>query len=70
VVLAAFAGSEVVWTEETVVCQHQTACCHAVVIGMISYRAAYTSSQSTWNQNTEEQKQLNPCTSGLLIEVL
>lgn len=47
VVLAAFARSEVVWTEETVVGQHQTACCHTVVIGMISHRAAHTSSQST-----------------------
>lgn len=64
VVLAALAGSEVVWAEETVVCQHQAACCHTVVIGMIGHRAAHATSQPTYDENTEEQRQLNPCISG------
>lgn len=46
-VLTALAGSEVVWTEETVVCKHHAACCHAIVIGMIGHRAAHTPSQAT-----------------------
>lgn len=56
VVFAALAGSEVVWTEEAVVCQHQAACGHTVVVGMIGHRAAYTSGQPTYDKNTEEQR--------------
>lgn len=52
-VLAALAGSEVVRTEETVVCQHQAARRHTVVIGMIGHRAAYASSQPTFEENTD-----------------
>lgn len=52
VVLAAFARREVVRTEETVVRQHQAACCHAVVIGMIGHRAAHASSQPTYGEDT------------------
>lgn len=55
-VLAALAGSEVVWTEEAVVCQHQAACCHTVVIGMIGHRAAYTPSQPTYDKNAGKQR--------------
>lgn len=56
-VLAAFAGREVVGTEETVVCQHQAACCHAVVIGMIGHRAANAPSQPACRETTAKQIQ-------------
>lgn len=46
-VFAAFAGSEVVWTQEAVVGENQAACCHAVIIGVIGHGTAHASSQAT-----------------------
>lgn len=51
VVLAALAWREVAWTEKTIVCQHQAARCHAVVISMVGHRAPHTPSQPTWGKN-------------------
>lgn len=48
VVLAAFARREVIGTQEAVVCQHQAAGCHAVVIGVIRHWAANAPSKAAW----------------------
>lgn len=48
VVLAALARREVIGTQEAVVCQHQAASCHAVVIGVICHWAANAPSQAAW----------------------
>lgn len=47
-VLAAFARSEVVWTEEAAVCQHYAASSHTVVIGVIGHRTADAFQQSAF----------------------
>lgn len=66
VVLAALAGSKVVWTEEAIVSQHQAACRHTVVIGVIGHGAANASSQPTYDEKTQEQRLINPHTSAPL----
>lgn len=55
VVLAAFAGSEVVWTQEAVVGENQAARRHAVIVGVIGHGAAHASSQPTWETHTKSQ---------------
>lgn len=55
VVLAALARHEVVRTQEAVVCQHQAASCHAVVIGVIGHGAANAPSQAAC-QGEEKKK--------------
>lgn len=56
VVLAAFARSEVIGTQEAVVCQHHAASCHAVVIGVICHWAADAPSQAAWQEKKIPEK--------------
>lgn len=51
VVLAALAWREVARTEKTIVCQHQAARCHAVVISVVGHGAPHAPSQPTWGKN-------------------
>lgn len=50
-VLAAFAGDEMVWTQEAVVGQRNTASSHAVVICMVSHWTTHTAGQTTYNKH-------------------
>lgn len=58
VVFDTAAGGEVVRTDDAVVGEDNTACCHAEVRSMVSHRAAHTPNQTTYRGKQENKREV------------